>query len=74
MERLTTIEIAKEYLHFSAAHFTIFSATNRERLHGHNFFVAANITAVVLDNGMCFNYCQLKDDLRELCSALDEYL
>ena len=29
---LTTIEISKEDLKFSAAHFTIFSATERERL------------------------------------------
>ena len=34
MEELTTIEIDKENLKFSAAHFTIFSGTERERLHG----------------------------------------
>jgi hypothetical protein len=30
LETFTTIEITKDYLHFSAAHFTIFSATERE--------------------------------------------
>lgn len=74
MEKLTTIDITKEALHFSAAHFTIFSATERERLHGHNFFVSAAVTAVVQPDGMCFNYSQLKDSLRELCVGLDEYL
>ena len=74
MERLTTIELAKEYLKFSAAHFTIFSATERERLHGHNFRVAAELTAPVGENGMCFSYKVFKRKLQDLCDSLDEYL
>lgn len=74
MEQLTTIDLAKEYLKFSAAHFTIFSATERERLHGHNFRVAAALTAPVGDNGMCFSYRILKDKLESLCESLDEYV
>ena len=74
MQRLTTIDIEKEYLHFSSAHFTIFSATERERLHGHNFFVSVSVTAEVLDDGMCFNYNALKKTLRKECEALDEYV
>lgn len=74
MERTTTISLAKEYLKFSAAHFTIFSATDRERLHGHNFTVAADITAPVGDNGMCFSYRLYKQRLQDLCAELDEYL
>ena len=72
--QLTTIEISKEYLKFSAAHFTVFSATDRERLHGHNFKVAAKVTAPVGDNGMCFSYRIFKDKLEALCAALDEYM
>jgi 6-pyruvoyltetrahydropterin/6-carboxytetrahydropterin synthase len=74
VEQLTTIELSKEYLKFSAAHFTVFSATERERLHGHNFKVAAKITAPVGDNGMCFSYRIFKDKLEQLCEALDEYM
>lgn len=74
MQRLTTIELTKEYLKFSAAHFTIFSATERERLHGHNFAVSAELTAPVGDNGMCFSYRIFKDKLQSLCEALDEYM
>lgn len=74
MPQLTTIELAKEYMKFSAAHFTIFSATERERLHGHNFKVAAKLTAPVGDNGMCFSYRIFKDRLEQLCHALDEYM
>ena len=73
MTRLTTIELDKEYLKFSAAHFTIFSAVDRERLHGHNFSVAARLVAPVDDNGMCFRYDLFKQHLRKLCNTLDEY-
>ena len=74
MNSFTTIEISKEYLHFSAAHFTIFSATERERLHGHNFRVAVHITAPVGDIGLCFDYNIIKKQLLALCESLDEYV
>ena len=74
MSRRTTIQIRHQYLKFSAAHFTIFSATDRERLHGHNFAVRANETALGGDDGLCFDYNLMKKKLRALCDGLDEYL
>lgn len=74
MARHTTIHIRNQYLKFSAAHFTIFSATSRERLHGHNYAVTADITAEVGDEGLCFDYNIMKKKLRQLCDGLDEYL
>ncbi|NHN39342.1 6-pyruvoyl tetrahydropterin synthase [Pseudomaricurvus alcaniphilus] len=74
MERLTTITLAKEYQKFSAAHFTIFSATERERLHGHNFSVTAALTVPVGDDGLCFSYRIYKDILKQVCEQLDEYV
>ena len=41
MTDLCTLYIDKESHKFSAAHYTIFSATERERLHGHNYSVSA---------------------------------
>lgn len=73
MNRMTTIEIRKQYLHFSAGHFTIFSATDRERLHGHNFRVAAKITGPVGDDGLCFDYAIFKNILRDICERFNEY-
>lgn len=67
-----TISISKDYLHFSAAHFTIFSATERENLHGHNFFVEAEAIGEIGDDGLCFDYNALKQLLKELCDQLDE--
>lgn len=66
------IELGKEDMHFSAAHFTIFSASERENLHGHNFFVTATATGPIGADGLCFDYNALKSKLRALCAALDE--
>jgi 6-pyruvoyltetrahydropterin/6-carboxytetrahydropterin synthase len=74
MERLTTLYIDKESHKFSAAHYTIFSATERERLHGHNYSVSARIVAPVGDNGFSADYNVYKTRLARLCEALDEYM
>ncbi len=73
MPSLASIEIEKSYLHFSAAHFTIFSANNRERLHGHNWRIAVEITGEIGDDGLCFDYAIYKKVLKDLCSKYDEY-
>lgn len=72
--RHASIEIDKEDIHFSAAHFTVFSASERENLHGHDFFVSATATGPVDSNGLCFDYNELKTRLRALCNSLDETL
>jgi 6-pyruvoyltetrahydropterin/6-carboxytetrahydropterin synthase len=73
-ESVTRIEICKEYLNFSAGHFTIFSSTERENLHGHNFQVRCTVSAAVGANGMAFDYVMLKRVLKSLCDDLDERL
>ena len=74
MERLTTLFIDKESHKFSFAHYTIFSATSRERLHGHNYSVSARIVAPVGTNGFSADYNLYKNRLAELCDSLDEYM
>lgn len=71
---VTTIEIHKEYLHFSCAHFTLFSATERENLHGHNFQVGCEVEAEVDATGLCFDYNIIKDALKRLCAEIDEQM
>jgi len=73
-ERLTTLYIDKESHKFSVAHYTIFAAGERERLHGHNYSVSAKIVAPMGDNGFAADYNVYKDRLRALCDELDEYL
>jgi 6-pyruvoyltetrahydropterin/6-carboxytetrahydropterin synthase len=73
MSYKTTIELFKEDMKFSAGHFTIFSATERERLHGHNFKVKGLFSLEVSSNGLTADYNIFKDKLRALCNSLDEY-
>jgi 6-pyruvoyltetrahydropterin/6-carboxytetrahydropterin synthase len=69
---VTTIEISKDYLHFNSAHFTIFSATEREDLHGHTFYVTATVDSPVGADGLAFDYNLFKTRLMALCDELDE--
>ncbi len=73
MRKLATVKLQKDNMKFSSGHFTIFSATQREHLHGHNFTVAAEITAEYEDNGMAFDYRHYKQKLIALCDQLDGY-
>ncbi len=74
MSRLTTLYINKEAHKFSAAHFTIFSATERERLHGHNYSVSARIVAPMGHNGFSADYNVYKRRIAALCEQFDEYM
>ncbi|WP_240126472.1 6-pyruvoyl trahydropterin synthase family protein [Thermomonas alba] len=73
MQETVVIRLAKQNMKFSAGHFTIFSATERERLHGHNFMVEVDIEARMLGNGMCFDYGLYKDRVVALCRELNEW-
>jgi 6-pyruvoyltetrahydropterin/6-carboxytetrahydropterin synthase len=71
-DKLGRIEITKQALNFSAAHFTIFSQTEREDLHGHNFQVECELTSPIDANGLIFDYSLIKRVVKELCDELDE--
>lgn len=71
MTRNAIIEIHKEEVCFSAGHFTIFSATQRENLHGHNYNVSAAIETSVGDNGLTFDYRVYRNKLQEISKTLD---
>ena len=69
----TRIDLVKESFKFASGHFTIFSATSRENIHGHNFKVQVAFDAVLPENGMIFDYKVVKNYVQELCDSLDEY-
>ena len=74
MTRLTTLHITKEAHKFSAAHYTIFSTTERERLHGHNYFVSVHLVAHMGDNGFSADYNVYKRRIKAICDRYDEYM
>lgn len=71
MTRAAIVELHQDELSFSAGHFTIFSATDREDLHGHNYYVNAAFHVLVKDNGMAFDYRIYKTKLLALCNQLN---
>lgn len=72
MERWS-IEVEKEYLKFSAAHFLIFPDGSAERLHGHNYRVYAAIEARLSRHGLVIDFQHVKPVIRELVDELDEH-
>jgi 6-pyruvoyltetrahydropterin/6-carboxytetrahydropterin synthase len=73
MKRLSVIELFKENMKFSAGHFTIFSSTQREKMHGHNYTVHAAITTAIEDAGLSFDYRFYKDKIYHLCRELNGF-
>lgn len=69
---IARIDIHKESLHFACAHFTILGSDHRENLHGHNYFVRATATGSIDENGLCFDYNTLKNEIELICNKLDE--
>lgn len=68
----TTVELHKEAMKFSAGHTTIFSATDREPLHGHHYTVYLALTTWVEENGMTFDYRYYKKKIVELCRHVNQ--
>ena len=71
-KKIGRIEIAKQALNFSAAHFTIFNATEREDLHGHNFQVECALMSPIDENGLIFDYNLIKKAMKGICDEMDE--
>lgn len=73
MVRVASLEIHKEEFSFSAGHFTIFSATEREQLHGHNYYVSVAFDLQIAHNGLSFDYRHYKRKISALCERLDRH-
>jgi len=71
MERWS-IEVEKEYLKFSAAHFLIFPDGSAERLHGHNYRVFVTLEARLSPHGLVLDFQHIKPLVRELVNEHDE--
>lgn len=68
----TIVELQKESMKFSAGHTTIFSATEREPLHGHMYHVYLALSTWVEENGMAFDYRYYKERIHKLCRHLNQ--
>jgi 6-pyruvoyltetrahydropterin/6-carboxytetrahydropterin synthase len=70
--KLTTLELFKEDMKFSAGHFTILAPDRRERLHGHNFSVHVALTNTVAEDGLVVDYGLYKRKVAEFCREWNE--
>ncbi len=67
----STIYFNQGKLKFSIGHFTIFSATERESLHGHNYTLEVIVTAEMGEPGITFDYRLFEEKLIALCKQLN---
>ncbi|MCH9652875.1 MAG: 6-pyruvoyl tetrahydropterin synthase family protein [Planctomycetes bacterium] len=68
---LYKVRVTKDHLVFSAAHFITFNGNICERLHGHNWRVAAELTGPLDENGYVFDFIALRDQLQKTVDTLD---
>jgi len=67
------VRIAKAEHVFSAAHFITFGG-QCERLHGHNYHVAAEVRGPLDENHLVIDFLLLREKLLEIVLALDHYV
>ena len=65
------VRVTKDHLVFSAAHFITFNGNICERLHGHNWRVAAEVAGPLDENRYVFDFIALRDTLQNVVNELD---
>lgn len=74
MQICFSLQLAKEYFHFSASHFTIFGAESREWMHGHNYYLTISLYGDRLEDGCLCDIERLKPAVRALCEELEHQI
>ena len=65
------VRVTKDHLVFSAAHFITFNGDVCERLHGHNWRTAVEVTGPLDENHYVFDFIALRDALQAIVNELD---
>ena len=65
------VRISKDYLVFSAGHFITYNGDVCERLHGHNYRVAAEVFGELDENHYVVDFIMLRDALSAIVLELD---
>jgi len=69
--RSAIVELHKEELKFSAGHFMLLSATQRESMHGHDYQIQVAFHTLIGQNGMTFDCRLYKQRILNICQFLD---
>lgn len=65
------VRISKDYLVFSAGHFITFEGNVCERLHGHDYRVAAEVYGPLDENHYVVDFIVLRNTLKSILDELD---
>jgi 6-pyruvoyltetrahydropterin/6-carboxytetrahydropterin synthase len=65
------VRVEKDFLVFSAGHFITYNIDTCERLHGHNYRVAAEVAGVLDANHYVIDFVWLRDTMKSLVDELD---
>ncbi len=68
------VRISKDYLVFSAGHFITYDGDVCERLHGHNYRVAAEAFGPLDENHYVIDFIALRDALKAIVDELDHHM
>jgi len=68
------VRVSKDYLVFSAGHFITLAGSACERLHGHNYRVAAEVHGPLDENHYVVDFVVLRDTLRAILDELDHHM
>ena len=68
------VQLDKEELCFSAAHFITYNGNVCEPLHGHNYRVTAEIEGALDENQYVVDFIALRDTLRSILGQLDHHM
>ena len=68
------VRVTKDHLVFSAAHFITFNGNICERLHGHNWRTAVEVSGPLAENQYVFDFIALRDALQKIVLELDHHM
>ncbi|MFW9807482.1 MAG: 6-pyruvoyl tetrahydropterin synthase family protein [Candidatus Thorarchaeota archaeon] len=65
-----SVRVKDQRMHFSASHF-VKSDDDVENLHGHNYTLKIKLTGPLNDDGMVYDFRDIKSKALEICKTLD---
>lgn len=65
------VQVTKDHLVFSAAHFITYNGDVCERLHGHNWRTSVEVEGPLDENHYVYDFIALRDQLQKLVNELD---
>ncbi len=74
MSETYRVQLEKDTLVFSAAHFITFNGNICESLHGHNYRVKCEVVGPLDENGYVVDFIALRDALNEIVGSLDHHV